>query len=215
MRRCSGNADFSALRTRIHRATPHRPSSGILDSAPRRPLGRVFTAAAVRGRKGMKRTIMSIEPGAENDPREPAYPTDQPMSPPPYAPPAGPQAQPSVPVPYAPPPPYAPASGAFDNAGFAPPTQYPSGMTPQQGHMMIVPKNPALGVILSFFIPGLGSIVNGSVGRGGVIMGCFFVAVLFILLLIGIPFAIGLWIWGMVDGYQSAQRWNQAHGIVS
>jgi len=81
--------------------------------------------------------------------------------------------------------------------------------------MMIVPKNPALGVILSFFIPGLGSIVNGSVGRGVIIMVCYFVAVLFILLLIGIPFAIGLWIWGMVDGYQSAQRWNQAHGIVS
>ena len=52
---------------------------------------------------------------------------------------------------------------------------------PQQ---VVMPKNPALGVILSFF-------------------------------LIGIPVVIGAWIWGMVDGYLSAQRWNQEHGIVS
>jgi TM2 domain-containing membrane protein YozV len=80
---------------------------------------------------------------------------------------------------------------------------------------MIAPKNPALGVILSFFIPGLGSMVNGSVGRGvGILVG-YFVAWLFTFVLIGIPFVIGFWIWGLVDGYQSAQRWNQAHGILS
>ena len=33
--------------------------------------------------------------------------------------------------------------------------------------------------------------------------------------LIGIPFAIGIWIWGMVDAYKSAQKWNAAHGIIS
>jgi len=80
---------------------------------------------------------------------------------------------------------------------------------------MIVPKNPALGVILSFFLPGLGSIVNGSVGLGVAIMACYFVAWLFALILIGIPFVIGTWIWGLVDGYLSAQRWNRAHGIIS
>ena len=35
------------------------------------------------------------------------------------------------------------------------------------------------------------------------------------IVLIGIPLAIGTWIWGLVDAYQSAQRWNRAHGIVS
>ena len=35
------------------------------------------------------------------------------------------------------------------------------------------------------------------------------------LFLIGIPILIGAFIWGLVDGYLSAQRWNQAHGIVS
>jgi len=33
--------------------------------------------------------------------------------------------------------------------------------------------------------------------------------------LIGIPFAIGIWIWGMIDAYQGAQAWNRAHGILS
>ena len=80
---------------------------------------------------------------------------------------------------------------------------------------LIVPKNPALGVILSFFIPGLGSIVNGSTGRGVTILVVYAVGWILSLILIGIPILIGAWIWGLVDGYLSAQRWNQAHGIVS
>jgi TM2 domain-containing membrane protein YozV len=80
---------------------------------------------------------------------------------------------------------------------------------------MVAPKNPALGVILSFFIPGVGSMVNGSVGRGVIILVCYLIAWVFTFVLIGIPFLIGTWIWGMVDGYLSAQRWNRAHGILS
>jgi TM2 domain-containing membrane protein YozV len=89
-------------------------------------------------------------------------------------------------------------------------------MYPQQpGQQMIAPKNPALGVILSFFIPGVGSMVNGSVGLGAIILVCWCISWLFSLVLIGIPFLIGTWIWGMIDGYLSAQRWNRAHGIIS
>ena len=159
---------------------------------------------------------MSVEPGfpgAENSAFPPAQ-TDQPTIPAPYAPPDHPRAQPNVPVPYAPPayppPPAPPTGGAYPVPG-----QYTQSMPGQPGQPMIVPKNPALGVILSFFIPGLGSIVNGSAGRGAVIMVCYFVAWLFSLVLIGIPFVIGTWIWGLVDGYASAQRWNRAHGIIS
>src|SRR5215471_5518969 len=80
---------------------------------------------------------------------------------------------------------------------------------------MIVPKNPAVGVILSFFIPGLGTMVNGNVARGAVILGVYALGWLLSLFLIGIPILIGAWIWGMIDGYLSAQRWNTAHGIIS
>jgi len=80
---------------------------------------------------------------------------------------------------------------------------------------MIVPKNPAVGVILSFFIPGLGTMVNGDVGRGAIILGVYALGWVLALFLIGIPILIGAWIWGMIDGYLSAQRWNAAHGIIS
>jgi TM2 domain-containing membrane protein YozV len=80
---------------------------------------------------------------------------------------------------------------------------------------MIAPKNGAIGVLLSFFIPGLGSIVNGSVGRGVLILGVYVVGWLLTLVLIGFPIIFGAWIWGMIDGHLAAQRWNRAHGIIS
>ena len=33
--------------------------------------------------------------------------------------------------------------------------------------------------------------------------------------MIGIPFAIGIWIWGLVAAYKSARKWREAHGIIS
>ncbi len=96
-----------------------------------------------------------------------------------------------------------------------PPPQSSSASQVQASQQIILPKNPALGVILSFFIPGLGSIVNGSTSRGVIILVVYVVGWILTLVLIGIPIVIGAWIWGLVDGYLSAQRWNQAHGIVS
>ncbi len=93
--------------------------------------------------------------------------------------------------------------------------QYQGQPQVQAAPQLIVPKNPALGVILSFFIPGVGSIVNGSTGRGVTILALYILGWILALFLIGIPLLVGAWIWGLVDGYLSAQRWNQAHGIVS
>lgn len=85
----------------------------------------------------------------------------------------------------------------------------------QAAPQMIVPKNPAIGVILSFFIPGLGTMVNGDVARGAIILGVYVLGWILAFFLIGIPILFGAWIWGMIDGYLSAQRWNAGHGIVS
>jgi TM2 domain-containing membrane protein YozV len=79
----------------------------------------------------------------------------------------------------------------------------------------VLPKNPALGVILSFFIPGVGSMVNGDAMRGVIILAVYVVGWFLAFFLIGIPILFGAWVWGLVDGYLSAQRWNLAHGIVS
>jgi TM2 domain-containing membrane protein YozV len=112
---------------------------------------------------------------------------------------------------YAPPPPaqQAQAWGA-PQAGVQPGYPY----APPQGQI-VVPKNPVLGLVLSLLLPGLGSMVNGEVGKGCIILGLYALGWILSIILIGIPLLIGAWIWGLVDGYQSAQRWNQAHGIIA
>jgi TM2 domain-containing membrane protein YozV len=88
---------------------------------------------------------------------------------------------------------------------------------PQPGMVMqpvVVPRSPAASVVLSVFIPGLGSMVNGHVGTGVAILVLNLLGLLLTLVIIGIPIMIGTWIWGLVDAYRSAQRWNAAHGIM-
>lgn len=80
---------------------------------------------------------------------------------------------------------------------------------------VIAAKNPAVGVILSFFIPGLGTIVNGDTARGAIILGLYVFGWILTIILIGFPILIGAWVWGLVDGYLSAQRWNTAHGVLA
>lgn len=90
---------------------------------------------------------------------------------------------------------------------------------PLYGHemheMTVAPKSPAVSVLLSIFIPGLGSMVNDNVGVGVAILVLNIIGWILAILLIGVPLMIGSWIWGLVDAYQSAQRWNRAHGIIS
>jgi TM2 domain-containing membrane protein YozV len=93
--------------------------------------------------------------------------------------------------------------------------QFPGSPQAQGAPQAILPKNPALGVIVSFFIPGVGSMVNGDAMRGGIILAVYIVGWFLAFFLIGIPILFGAWVWGLVDGYLSAQRWNLAHGIVS
>jgi TM2 domain-containing membrane protein YozV len=80
-------------------------------------------------------------------------------------------------------------------------------------------KEPAISLLLSFFFPGVGSIINGDTGKGvGILLGYFgsiFFGFLLSFIIIGIflfPVAFGLWIWGMVDGYQGAVNFNRRHG---
>jgi TM2 domain-containing membrane protein YozV len=83
------------------------------------------------------------------------------------------------------------------------------------GGMVVAPKSPAVSLIVSFFLPGVGSMVNGDVGIGVVILAIFLVGIPLSFLIIGIPMILGAWIWGMVDAYTGARRWNARHGIIS
>jgi TM2 domain-containing membrane protein YozV len=69
-------------------------------------------------------------------------------------------------------------------------------------------KSAGVATILSFFIPGLGQIYNGQIGKG---IGMIILAIIFGLLwslVIGIPLYLILWIYGMYDAYSTANKIN-------
>ncbi len=74
------------------------------------------------------------------------------------------------------------------------------------------PKNPVLSLAVSLLVPGVGSMMNGDVNRGIIILVGFFVSILLTLVLVGFIGVIGFFVWGLVDAYQGALRWNRAHG---
>ena len=83
------------------------------------------------------------------------------------------------------------------------------------GQPVVAPKSPGISLLASFFVPGLGTMINGEVGKGvGILVG-YVVSLLLAWLLLPILVMLGLWVWGMADAYQGAQRWNARHGIVS
>jgi TM2 domain-containing membrane protein YozV len=116
---------------------------------------------------------------------------------------ANPSAPPLMPIPYA-----APASPQYA------PVAYPTA-----GGYVVAPKNPAVSLIVSFFLPGVGSMINGDVGIGITILLlwllAFFLDVTIFGLVVGLPLGLAMFIWGLIDAYQGAQRWNRRHGIIS
>jgi TM2 domain-containing membrane protein YozV len=102
--------------------------------------------------------------------------------------------------------------------GYAPaPYQQPYQQMPyQQGYpMQVMPKNAGIALLISFFIPGVGSLYAGKTSTGVIILVGFIVSCVLTLVVIGILGVIGFWIWGMIDAYQAAQEWNRARGIES
>lgn len=92
----------------------------------------------------------------------------------------------------------APGYGAVQPYGYAP---------------QVARKDPALMLVASFFIAGLGTILNGETGKGiGILCGYFF-GVLTSWVVIGIPIMLGFWIWGMIDAYNGAKDHNARHGL--
>jgi len=98
----------------------------------------------------------------------------------------------------------------------APPYQVAQyGQPASQSPYQVAPKSPGVSVLCSVFIPGLGSMISGNAGIGALILVLYFVGIVLSVFLIGIPIALGVWIWGLVDAHSSAVRWNREHGIIS
>ncbi|MGB3829408.1 MAG: hypothetical protein WA962_11600 [Ornithinimicrobium sp.] len=111
-----------------------------------------------------------------------------------------------------------------DAHGHPSPTE--EGPTPQpyypQQAQQVAPKNPPLMALISFFIPGLGTMLNGNVGLGVIMLvayiGSWALSALLWILFLGWliwPFMIAIVVWAMVDAFKGAQRWNAMHGIIS
>lgn len=91
----------------------------------------------------------------------------------------------------------------------------PTTLTPTPMPMQVKPKSPQLGALVSFFIPGLGSIING-VGKGSEVLLLWLIAWPLIPVNgLGILLGFIAWIVGIHDGYKSAKNWNTAHGVLS
>jgi hypothetical protein len=79
----------------------------------------------------------------------------------------------------------------------------------------VQPHSPGLGVLASFFVPGLGSMLNEKVGKGIGILSCHIVSAILCFFLVGFITLPVVWIWGMVAANNDAHAWNRAHGIMS
>lgn len=97
--------------------------------------------------------------------------------------------------------------------GVQPYVQPYGAMQPYGQASLAARKDPALMLIASFFIPGLGTILNGETGKGIGILAGYLIGIPLTLILIGVPMVLGFWIWGMVDAYQGAQNHNARHGL--
>ena len=93
---------------------------------------------------------------------------------------------------------------------YAAPGRAPYGYPPQ-----VAPKSPGLALLGSFFVPGLGQLMNGDAGKGVLLFFLYVLSFFLMFVLIGFLTAPAVWVWGMVDAYGGAQRWNAQRGIVS
>jgi TM2 domain-containing membrane protein YozV len=80
----------------------------------------------------------------------------------------------------------------------------------------VQPKNPAVAVVASLLLPGLGSMLSGNPGIGLLILVLWVISLFFwLIFLVGVPFTAAFWIWGMIQAHSDAVRWNRNHGIIS
>jgi len=83
-------------------------------------------------------------------------------------------------------------------------------MAPAQQIIVVAEKSPGLAAVLSFFWAGLGQIYNGEISKGIVMMVAYAVSCFLMAIVIGFFTTPILWIYGMVDAYRTAEKFNAA-----
>jgi TM2 domain-containing membrane protein YozV len=90
-----------------------------------------------------------------------------------------------------------------------------SHQTGQPAQLQVVPKNPAVALIVSVFLPGVGSMISGQAAVGTVILVAYLLGWVLTVVLVGFVIVPAAWVFGLVHAHQSAQRWNRDHGFIS
>jgi TM2 domain-containing membrane protein YozV len=70
-------------------------------------------------------------------------------------------------------------------------------------------KSSGIAAIASFFIPGLGQIYNGEIGKGIIFIICGIIFALLMFVLIGFILYPLFWIYSIYDAYTTAEKINR------
>jgi len=81
--------------------------------------------------------------------------------------------------------------------------------------VQVVPKSAGIALLISFFIPGVGSLYAGKTTTGVIILIGYIISWVLTIVIVGFVGVFGFWVWGLIDAYQGAQAWNRARGIES
>jgi TM2 domain-containing membrane protein YozV len=86
----------------------------------------------------------------------------------------------------------------------------PAQQIPAQQIIVVSEKSPGLAAVLSFFWAGLGQIYNGEISKGILLLVAYAISCLLIWVIVGFITTPILWIYGMVDAYRTAEKFNAA-----
>ena len=85
-----------------------------------------------------------------------------------------------------------------------------TGVAPAQQIIVVAEKSPGLAAVLSFFWAGLGQIYNGEISKGILLLVAYGISCVLMWVIIGFITTPILWIYGMVDAYRTAEKFNAA-----
>jgi TM2 domain-containing membrane protein YozV len=105
---------------------------------------------------------------------------------------------------------YCPNCGSPQEA-LVPATSQPGAASSRQIVFVQSTRNPGVAAVLSFFVPGLGQVYNGQIGKGIALMVVYAVSLALIAALVGIVTTPILCIWSMFGARNTATRLNASN----
>ncbi len=84
---------------------------------------------------------------------------------------------------------------------------------PSYGQNLPVRKESIVSVILSFVFPGLGQFYNGNSTKGIYFIILAVVSIILTVILIGALIYILIWLWSIIDAYNSAEKLNRGESV--